>query len=228
MSLLEVLLGGVLFLGASAASLLVWSQAVEAMAADARRLTALDGLEAELRAAEIRLLDPGLLASPAVACGELTGRLAAALELAGTIRPCSSAFTIPPSVTAPISSPCLFWGTNTPSHELMPIHSKKVSDAEYRLMSIPLITRSPLPSRNSRSISTSLFAMQSSGKSSRVSCFQSETVDLACARPRSMSATSSAFRCTTQESGASSEPFHAAGVRTGPSSLARNSDTAIS
>jgi hypothetical protein len=90
MSLLEVLLGGVLFLGASAASLLVWSQAVEAMAADARRLEALDGLEAELRAAEVRLLDPGLLASPAVACGELTGRLAAALEreppVAGVVR----------------------------------------------------------------------------------------------------------------------------------------------
>ena len=34
MSLLEVLLGGVLFLGSSAASLLVWSQAVEAMAAE--------------------------------------------------------------------------------------------------------------------------------------------------------------------------------------------------
>jgi hypothetical protein len=90
MTLLEVLLSGVLFLGASAASLAVWSGAVASMDADARRMEALDGLEAELQAAEIRLLDPGLLASPAVACGVVVERLAMALDqeppVAGVVR----------------------------------------------------------------------------------------------------------------------------------------------
>jgi hypothetical protein len=90
MTLLEVLLSGVLFLGASAASLAVWSGAVASMDADARRMEALDGLEAELQAAEIRLLDPGLLASPAVACGLVVERLAMALDreppVAGVVR----------------------------------------------------------------------------------------------------------------------------------------------
>jgi hypothetical protein len=90
MTLLEVLLSGVLFLGASAASLEVWSRAVGSMGADARRMEALDGLEAELQAAEIRLRDPGLLASPAVACGVVLELLAVALDreppVAGVVR----------------------------------------------------------------------------------------------------------------------------------------------
>jgi len=90
MTLLEVLLAGVLFFGSCSASLLTWSRAVAVLEADGRRAERLEGLEAELQAAEMRLRDPALQASPAVPCAAVRQALVQALErepaAAGVVR----------------------------------------------------------------------------------------------------------------------------------------------
>lgn len=80
MSLLEVLLAGTLFFSSSLASLLIWSRTLATIQADGRRAERLDRLEAELQAAEARLLDPALLPSAALPCDQLPQRLVEVLE----------------------------------------------------------------------------------------------------------------------------------------------------
>jgi len=90
MTLLEVMLASVLFFASSTASLLTWSRAVAVLEADGRRAERLEGLEAELQAAEMRLRDPALQASPAVPCAAVRQALVQALErepaAAGVVR----------------------------------------------------------------------------------------------------------------------------------------------
>lgn len=80
MNLLEVLLAGVLFFGSSTASLLIWSRAVAALDADARRGALLEGLEAELQAAESRLREAALSQAPGLPCQQRQRQLLAALD----------------------------------------------------------------------------------------------------------------------------------------------------
>lgn len=80
MSLLEVLLAGALLFGSSAASLLLWSRAALTLDADARRAGWMEGLEAELQAAESRLREPRLSLAPQLSCDQRLLQLVAALE----------------------------------------------------------------------------------------------------------------------------------------------------
>ena len=81
MNLIEVLMAAGLFLGSSAASMLVWSRATAVLVADSERLRRLDDLEAELQAGEARLRDPTqLFASPTADCSDQALRLVAVLD----------------------------------------------------------------------------------------------------------------------------------------------------